>query len=295
MARMLIAFVLLLLAPLMPTAALAQSARTEHISIVERGRADAPAVVLIPGLSSPRAVWDGIVPTLERDHRVILVQITGFDAGEAAGANAQPGALDGVVDDIAAYIRDHHAGRPAIIGHSMGGLTALLMAERHPEQTGRVMIVDSLPFIGTLLAPGSTVETIRPMATAMRERARAAPRHADATPPADDPGGIWSITADGRRRVAGWSGAADPAAVAQILYDVMQTDATPGLAAVTAPVTLLYPTSDAVPAAAAQPRYADAYHGLSTLRMVEVPGSYHFIMLDQPQRFADAVAAFLAD
>ena len=36
--------------------------RLPHISIVERARE--PAVVLIPGLASPRAVWDGVAPSL---------------------------------------------------------------------------------------------------------------------------------------------------------------------------------------------------------------------------------------
>jgi pimeloyl-ACP methyl ester carboxylesterase len=47
--------------------------RLPHTSIVSEG--SGPSVVLIPGLSSPRAVWDGVAPELARSHRVILVQV----------------------------------------------------------------------------------------------------------------------------------------------------------------------------------------------------------------------------
>ena len=282
-----------ILLALYPAAAQAQETHLTHVSVVERGRAVGPAVILIPGLSTPRVVWDQLVPEIERDHRVILVQINGFATGEAAGANADPGALDGIVEDIFGYIRDQHVERPAIIGHSMGGLTALMIAQRHPAAVDRIMIVDSLPFIGTLFVPGSTVETFRPIALGIRDRMRAMPRRAQPDLPATDPGGIMSITADGRRQVAAWASAVDPAASAEIAFEVMQTDARPGLAAMTTPVTLLYPTSPAVPAATATTLYAQAYAGTPTIRMVAIPDSYHFIMLDQPERFASAVSTFL--
>src|SRR3954468_15738720 len=69
----------------------------DHISIEVTGSGS--PVFLIPGLSSPRATWDGVVPELAKTHRVYLVQVNGF-AGEAPGANLQPGILDGVVADL---------------------------------------------------------------------------------------------------------------------------------------------------------------------------------------------------
>ena len=39
--------------------------------------------------------------------------------------------------------------------------------------------------------------------------------------------------------------------------------------------------------------YAQLYTGLPGVKLVRIDGSYHFIMLDQPQRFAGEVQAFL--
>ena len=60
--------------------------RLAHISIVSEGHGS--PVVLIPGLSTPRSVWDGIVPELARTHLVLLVQINGF-AGDDPGRKPQ--------------------------------------------------------------------------------------------------------------------------------------------------------------------------------------------------------------
>ena len=43
-------------------AASAAEVRMDHISVTETGKGS--PVILIPGLSSPRAVWDGVVPDL---------------------------------------------------------------------------------------------------------------------------------------------------------------------------------------------------------------------------------------
>jgi pimeloyl-ACP methyl ester carboxylesterase len=39
--------------------------------------------------------------------------------------------------------------------------------------------------------------------------------------------------------------------------------------------------------------YADAYKALPNAKLVAVENSEHFIMLDQPQRFAEEVTRFL--
>ena len=86
--------------------------RLPHISVQSKGTGT--AVVMIPGLSTPRAVWDGIAPELARNHRVLLVQVNGF-AGDDPGANLQPGVLDGIAADLSAYLTSHHIDRARLI------------------------------------------------------------------------------------------------------------------------------------------------------------------------------------
>jgi pimeloyl-ACP methyl ester carboxylesterase len=70
----------------------------DHVSVKIMGTTGSP-VFLIPGISAPRATWDGIAPELAKTHRVYLVQINGF-GGDAPGANINPGILTGIVADL---------------------------------------------------------------------------------------------------------------------------------------------------------------------------------------------------
>lgn len=275
-------------APVATAPALDPVVRMPHISVVTTGKG--PSVVLIPGLASPRAVWDGVAADLAKTHRVHIVQVNGFadDPLADSSTNMKPGMLDGIVADLDRYIADSKAAKPAIVGHSMGGLVAMMMAVRHPASTGRVLVVDALPFFGLLFGPTMTVDALRSQAEQARTATRATPR--TTTPVTSDPGGIWSNTPQGRIQVANWSARADPAVTAQALYEVMTTDLRPELARATVPVTVLYATG-AGPQA--KTIWEGAYAG-TPATLVPIADSWHFIMLDQPVAFEKALEAFLA-
>lgn len=273
----------------------------KRITIWDEGQG--PDVVLIPGLSSPRAVWQATAAQLKGRYRLHIVQIRGF--GDAAGVNAEGPVLEPMMREVADYIDDciTDQGRPAphIIGHSMGGLTGLMIAARAPDEVGKLMIVDALPFIGTLFVPGATVATVEPQAKAMAAGIRSQYGRPQGEGPVADPGeasamGRMSNHAEGRIAVAQWGRASDPRVTAQVLYDVMTTDMRGELGQVRAPVTLLYAQDDRVaPAAAAKALFEAPYQGLAHFTPVMVSGSRHFVMLDQPAAFARAVEAFLAE
>ncbi|OYY68338.1 MAG: hypothetical protein B7Y47_14020 [Sphingomonas sp. 28-63-12] len=256
-----------------------------HISIATIGKG--PAVILIPGLASPRAVWDGVVGDLARTHRVYLVQVNGFAGGDIR-ENDKAGLLDGIAADLNGYIVANKIKDPAIVGHSIGGLLAMMMGARYPQSTGSVMVVDALPFFSLLFGPTATVEGARPFAEQAKARTLATP---PATAPVtSDPGGIWSITPEGRIKVANWGAKADPRVSAEAIYEAMTTDIRPELAKITAkPFTVLYATG-AGPQAKAL--WELGYAG-SPAKLVPIADSWHFIMLDQPAAFTQALNAFL--
>ena len=253
-----------------------------------------PDLILIPGLASSREVWRTTADRLKANHRVHLVQLSGF-AGQAwthgDGAFVQP-----EVDELARYIRQAGLVRPAVIGHSMGGLSGLMLAQQHPELVSRLMTVDSLPFYSALFGPTATAETARPFA----DQAAAQILGADATAyRAQQTAAAQGLSRDPaeQARIVDWSMASDRHAVAAAIRDVMTTDARPGLAAMTTPVTALY-AADAdggAPAAVADAMWTREYSTLPGATLTRVDGSRHFIMADQPRRFAEAVDRFLAD
>ena len=253
-----------------------------------------PDVLMIPGFGSSREVWRAEAERLKTTHRVHLVQYAGF-AGEPWSHGDGP-FVDPAVEALAAYVRSAGLNRPAVIGHSMGGLSALLLAQRHPELIGKVMAVDNLPFFSALFGPQVTVESARPFAAqaaaSMRDTPEPALRAAQTQ-------GAVGLARDPATRIAmvNWTMASDRQALGAAIRDVMTTDARPGLAAMTTPVTVLY-AADAdggAPAAMADATWGREYATLPGVKLIRVDGSRHFIMADQPARFAELTDAFLAE
>lgn len=250
-------------------------------------------VILIPGLASSGAVWDATVKQLSTTHRVHVVQVAGF-AGAPVAGNAEGPVVEPLVEAVDAYIKAGHLTAPAVIGHSMGGFTGLLLARRHPEDVGRLMVVDSLPFFAALFSPAATVESVKPQAAGMRDAMIAMSPEAFASQQAMTVP-RFSKSPEGQKRVLDWSTASSQSVVGRAMYDLLTTDARGDLAAIKAPTTLLYPYDPAMgaPSAMIDKTYADAYATLPGVTLKRIDDARHFIMLDQPKAFAEAVDAFL--
>jgi pimeloyl-ACP methyl ester carboxylesterase len=273
-----------------PAAAPAGLTQMEHVSI--EGVGSGPPLVLIPGLATPREVYRPFVAELARTHRVLLVQLNGF-GGDAARGNARPAILPGAVANIARYLEQNRLPRAAIVGHSMGGVIGMLLARDHPARLDRLMIVDSLPFFGALMGTDQTPDRLRPTAEMLRQAIRGgAGRRGEAS--ADDPGVATMATSpEAKLQVSRWSRAADQSVVAQAMYETALTDLRSDLPAISrTPTTVLYA---APPAAAERARalWTGEYGRAPQIRLVGVENSYHFIMMDQPERFRAELRRFL--
>ncbi len=253
-----------------------------------------PDVILIPGFGCSREVWRQEADRLKATHRVHLVQLAGF-AGEpwvhGDGPFIQP-----VVEELARYIREQDLRSPALVGHSMGSLIGLRLAQEHPSAIDRLMSVDSLPFFGALRGPQVTVESMGPAA---EQTAQALRSMSDEAFRAAQVGSAAGYSRDPATRVhmVEWTMASDRRAMATAMRDVLLTDARPGLPSMALPVTILY-AADAdggAPAAMADMVWGDQYSTLPGARLIRVDGSRHFIMSDQPARFAELMDQFLAD
>lgn len=270
--------------------------RLDHISVVKIGHGT--PLVLIPGLGTPREVWDGVAPMLARSHTVYLVQVNGF-GGDNPGENMKPGVLDGIVADLHAYLRRENAGKVRLIGHSMGGLASLMFARAHPERVERAMVVDALPYFPVLLARGGPMpspEQIDSVAKMMRDSVAARfGKPVDPVTIKADIDGL-AVKPESRVRMARWAAAADPRVVGELLYEDMSTDVRAALGSLAMPITVIVPWTDS-PFGNERTLafYTLQYAGTPRLKFVDIADSGHMVMLDQPESFGAAVKTFLGD
>ncbi|WP_426807722.1 alpha/beta fold hydrolase [Pseudomonas sp. WOUb67] len=263
----------------------------ERISVKVEGTG--PDVILIPGLASSREVWAGLASTLRQQHRLHLVQVAGF-AGPPAVAPVDGRVAAPVAEAVADYIRSQHLKAPAIIGHSLGGEVALMLGARHPERVGRLIVVDALPFYTLLINPMATAEAAAPQAAAFRDAMLAAPP-AQAEAMQRTAIDRLAKTAEARPALVEAALRSDRKAVADATYELMTTDLRPELARIQAPVEVVYAYDPlfGIPAASVDALFANAYAGTPHISFKRIDGSFHFIMLDQPQAFAEAVVDVL--
>jgi pimeloyl-ACP methyl ester carboxylesterase len=263
-------------APVAPATAAAAFAPTRFTDeVIGTG----PDVILLPGLTASRNVWRPTVAALS-GYRYHLIQVAGF-AGSPARGNAQGEIVAPLADEIARYIRANHLGRPAIVGHSMGGTLALMLAERHPDVVGKAMVVDMLPQPAELL--GVSASGIRGFADTLRDLS--------GTP-------LGRSMIDSAIRMFGNDKVdnlkSDPDVVAQATHELALTDLTPELPRIAVPLTVLYAAPDPALGPAADGVYREAYAGDRSARLVRIDGSGHMIMADQPRRFEEELRKFLA-
>ena len=265
--------------------------RSDRISVVTQG--SGPDVVLVHGLRSSRDVWRELVAAVP-GYRYHLIQMNGF-AGTSVPVAASGGFLDATAAEIARYISETGLVRPAVIGHSMGGTIGMMLAARHPDAVGKLMVVDMIPFMGGLFGPpGTTAETVKPTADALR--ARMLGSDAPTLRKTIEDTIATMVKRDDRRAEAVHHGlTSDNAQSAQAFHELIVTDLRPELVNIKVPVTVLYVRSPAVPITDAQ---MDAYYKASfanvpQAKLVRIPDAYHFIMWDAPQRFAEEVRTFL--
>lgn len=258
------------------------------------GPVGAPDIILIPGLSSSPEVFDALTAELSGRYRVHRIHIQGF-AGAPAMDNAEGPVAAPVAEEIARYIAEQGLQKPAVIGHSMGGTIGMMLAARHPDAVGRLMVVDMIPFMGAMFGgPGATADSVAPIADQVYAGMTATTDEAYQAQAAQAVVGM--IATESRRAGPLADAAASDRAVSAAAYrELIVTDLRPELGAISAPVTVLYVKFN-------DPRMTDAitdgiyqasYATLPGASLKRIDDSAHFIMLDQPAVFAAEVNDFL--
>ena len=101
-----------------------------ELHVADDGDPSAPPLLALHGITSFGGTWDWFVPELAERFRVLRLDFRGHGHSDRASGEYSPG---GYVSDAVAAI-EQAAGQPVVVmGHSLGGATALALVQQHPE------------------------------------------------------------------------------------------------------------------------------------------------------------------
>ncbi|MBV2353714.1 alpha/beta hydrolase [Streptomyces sp. J2-1] len=227
-----------------------------------------PVRVYVHGLGAMASAYYARVaadPSLA-GHRSLLIDMLGF------GLSDRPADFDyslkSHADALAEALRVAGVARADVVAHSMGGAVAIVLAERHPELVGRLVVAEPN------LDP--TVAVRKPGSSGIATYSEADFLDGGFAETLDRVDPDWAVT----MRLA------DPLALHRSAVRLAAATVRETLNGLAAPRTLLYGERGEAPGREEELTEAG-------VRVREIPGAGHNVMLDQPEAFVRAVAEAL--
>ncbi|MGZ4131936.1 MAG: alpha/beta fold hydrolase [Actinomycetota bacterium] len=272
-----------------------------ELAVRGAGRPDAPIVLLSHGFSLDMSVWCDTWPALVGDLRVVAFDHRSHGAsGRAAGGDLTIRAMG---RDLGAVLGAVAGERPAVIvGHSMGAMAILALAEQRPE------LFDG-PIAGVVLmgaassdllkgAMGSVTELLRPRLGSLSSAAERVNRLRKAlmASPVDVSGVVARVTQfgpDAPSRVVDHVVTLAQRTASEVwteaLPDLMEMDLRHALPRIGVPSLVLVGEHDRVTPPAAAVELAAA---LPEGRLTLIEGAGHIPMLERPDAVNEAITGF---
>jgi len=137
-----------------------------HLNVIDSGPAapdTVPPLVILHGLLGAARNWGTVVKTLGAGRRVLALDLPNHGSSPWTEVMDYPA----MTREVARVI-EHLGGRAAVMGHSMGGKAAMVLALTRPELVERLVVVD--------IAPVRYAHSFAPYVKAMRGAALAEAR-----------------------------------------------------------------------------------------------------------------------
>jgi pimeloyl-ACP methyl ester carboxylesterase len=138
--------------------------RVIHLVCMGQG---SPTVILSAGAGGWGIVWNKVQPAVAKKTRVCAWDRAGFGLSEIS---SKPQTLDNTTSDLEAALKAAKIAGPYVaVGHSLGGLETLLLADRQPRNVVGMVLVDptvvvrSTPVPPPPSTPGGPAPSLQPL------------------------------------------------------------------------------------------------------------------------------------
>ena len=104
----------------------------------ELGEENAPDLVILHGLLGTSDNWQTLGKRFAQTHRVHLID----QRNHGRSPHHSVHSYEAMAEDVLHYLDERNIQHTSIIGHSMGGKTALVFAHRYPDRVHKLIIAD---------------------------------------------------------------------------------------------------------------------------------------------------------
>ena len=257
----------------------------QPVFLQDTGPRDAPTLVLLHGFGASLQTWDAWAAELDKDWRVVRMDVAAFGLTGAALDNDYSDAAD--VARLLALLEHLGLQRVALGGHSMGGRIAWNFAAAHPERVSHLLLVapDGFP------DPRSTNEHTYQVSPWLGLIQLSLPAWALKLGVAPAYGDEKRLTADTMRRYQDMMRAPGVrTALIERMRQSRNSDPVPRLQTLKMPVLLVWGDKDAfIPISNAQ----DYLQAIPQATLASIPLAGHVVHEEAPQLSVQAVKEFL--
>jgi len=105
---------------------------------------EGPDVLLVHGIGSSRRRWQGLADELARaGYRALRLDLRGFGESRPALESASDRAMDQLIADLEAFVRDHAEAPVHLVGHSLGGMICQRFTIEHPSSVASLVLAST--------------------------------------------------------------------------------------------------------------------------------------------------------
>jgi len=264
---------------------------THHVTVLGAeveyctwGQVGLPSVLLVHGLFAHSRWWGPVAPLLARNFRVASLSLCGMGRSdwrseysfgihveEMLGVMRDAGFFDGGV-------------KPALVAHSFGAHSAIMLAASHGDELSRMILVDTGMAPGKHPSSSTKQRRYKTLSDALSRFRLSPPQNCE---------NFWLVDEVARHGLvkdtdASWRWCFDPDYVRKLRY----SNSFAALPQSRCPLAFVYgEQSELTPSHIRWAQLAQAPAGTT---FTGIPDAAHHVMLDQPVRLADTLRTLLA-
>lgn len=248
-------------------------------------------IVIIAGFGGDYA-WRAMANDLSASHEVHIISVKGVSGHKSSSEFG----MERITDDILDYIKASSIENPILIGHSFGGFLAIKLACANKGLFGKLVVVDSYPFMLAMMNPTINQEIAAQQAAIYRTQISELPQaHYEA---------FWAgnidnmvASAEEQDEICKVVLVSDRLAIIDAQCAMLATDLRPALPTLSCPTLALCSSFNfqkiGLDAKAIALRVDEQFHGISNCTTFIHPSAKHFIMLDDRTWMIEKIKQFI--